>query len=874
MRSLIKIILILFLTVTSQANEDIKKVEDDIKKDANHIADTLKIEIAIKGKKLTNFFTNNNLVLISEKGTREYKFKDKSYEIIQNNNVIQSGTWKINGLLKNQIRLISNDDKKKYYLKKISRKPWIYNYDKPPGSEGAEKEILHIKSSSKFNEISSDITFAEKEISDTSSKSDKKDKKKKVKKEKKIDKKKNNSKNKDQEWFSEHNEVNSWHEPINLYSKYWHYYRSQPDIDYGIENLGYVWLAKAQQNYPKTSSEVVDLYIGQRIIDPIEGIWKKGNYKIAIFKQDDDYLIFTIDTEYPNYDREKLRGSGILVGTLIKKDQESNYFGYEQMFTVPSEYDHYAYFCGGPVSYFLNNSNKVTVTHDKKYTGCKKNEKLSLKRVWPKDLEAYNSKFKKSDTSIANNRLEEKLNLNIIMQKDLYPQWRYSIFTQNLDKKLVVKPEIEELTFNDCFFSNQYLKEYKQLLYLSNDGVNRTIEEIYENNGVINIKENLFNYLKQYLKEEYNFKGKLKRQCAQETWASKKFRSLSGDYEHQYQILILPKGLKIDKIYILNSIGQIANYPLKQHFEHNRFLGVVAEIDINKFNNAYASVNSKAQKSRNDKKNESQLIRSLASKDDRNHVLMYTLKAPSYWKQTYCFINNSNSNKWDPALTAYIHHGYDNFHEDDFTKYINIVANDVKIKDKYNPNIIYNESDDTFDFEYRWNSGDKGIIATKDVINELFLGIKSEKYNCTIIVGYPQDLTKIIDALKRDNFFKLEYLPLQGKLRKVSDLNKKYDQVVKIWKEYYEDERKRQAMKNQAYQEKYGELINKYPNCATTYYYIKGRMAQFSRNSWQYNKLDALKRNIEGLVSATGSADDPNSRAHCQKFLVMSYNTN
>ena len=481
---------------------------------------------------------------------------------------------------------------------------------------------------------------------------------------------------------------------------------------------------------------------------------------------------------------------------------------------------------------------------------------------------------KKSDTSIANNRLEEKLNLNIIMQKDLYPQWRYSIFTQDLDQKLVIKPEIKELTFNDCFFSNQYLKEYKQLLYLSNDGVNRTIEEIYENNGVINIKENLFNYLKQYLKEEYNFKGKLKRQCAQETWASKKFRSLSGDYEHQYQILILPKGLKIDKIYILNSIGQIANYPLKRHFEHNRFLGVVAEIDINKFNNAYASVNSKAQKSRNDKKNESQLIRSLASKDDRNHVLMYTLKEPSYWKQTYCFINNSNSNKWDPALTAYIHHGYDNFHEDDFTKYINIVANDVKIKDKYNPNIIYNESDDTFDFEYRWNSGDKGIIATKDVINELFLGIKSEKYNCTIIVGYPQDLTKIIDALKRDNFFKLEYLPLQGKLRKVADLNVKYDQVVKIWKEYYEQERKIQAMKNQAYQEKYGELINKYPNCATTYYYIKGRMAQFSRNTWQYNKLDALKRNIEGLVSATGSADDPNSRAHCQKFLVMSYNTN
>ena len=55
MRSLIKIILILFLTVTSQANEDIKKVEDDIKKAATNIAETLKIEVAIKGKKLKNF---------------------------------------------------------------------------------------------------------------------------------------------------------------------------------------------------------------------------------------------------------------------------------------------------------------------------------------------------------------------------------------------------------------------------------------------------------------------------------------------------------------------------------------------------------------------------------------------------------------------------------------------------------------------------------------------------------------------------------------------------------------------------------------------------------------------------------------------------
>lgn len=471
------------------------------------------------------------------------------------------------------------------------------------------------------------------------------------------------------------------------------------------------------------------------------------------------------------------------------------------------------------------------------------------------------------------NEVDERLNLNIIMQKKLYPQWRDSIFTKNLDNKLIVKPEIKKLTFNDCFFDNQYLKAYKQLLYLSNDGVSRTIEEIYEHNGVINIKENLFNYLKQYLKDEYDFKGELKRQCALNTRFYEEFRSLSSFPEPQYQILILPKGLKLNKIYRVHNSGQYKTYPFKSYFESNKSLGVVSQIDINKFNNAFASVNSKAQKSRDNKKKETQLIRSLASKNDRNHVLMYTLKEQSYWKQTYCFINNSNSNKWDPALTAYIHYGYDNFHEDDFTKYINIVANDVKIKDKYNPNIIYNVSDGTFDFEYRWNSGDKGIIATKDVINELFLGIKSGKYNCTIIVGYPQDLTKIIDALKRDNFFKLEYLPLQGKLRKVSSLNEKYDQIVKIWKEYYENERKRKAMAAQKYQEKYGELIKKYPDCARIYYYIKGRMAQFSHNTLQYNKLNALKRNIEGLVSNT-AVNDPNNRAHCQNFLVMSYNTN
>ena len=156
-----KVIILFFLLVsTGQTNDDIKKLENDIKKAATDIAETLKIEIAIRGKKLENFFINNDLILISENGSREYRFKEKTYEIIKNDTVIQNGSWKVHGLLKNQIRLISDNDKKKYYLKKISKKPWIYNYDKLPGSEGTEKKILHIKSSSKFTNIVSDVTFS------------------------------------------------------------------------------------------------------------------------------------------------------------------------------------------------------------------------------------------------------------------------------------------------------------------------------------------------------------------------------------------------------------------------------------------------------------------------------------------------------------------------------------------------------------------------------------------------------------------------------------------------------------------------------------------------------------------------------------------
>ena len=79
----------------SNIDEAINEIDKNVKKIGEDIAKSLKIEVAVKGKKLKNFFINNDLILISENGSREYKFKEKTYEIIKDDTVIQSGSWKV-----------------------------------------------------------------------------------------------------------------------------------------------------------------------------------------------------------------------------------------------------------------------------------------------------------------------------------------------------------------------------------------------------------------------------------------------------------------------------------------------------------------------------------------------------------------------------------------------------------------------------------------------------------------------------------------------------------------------------------------------------------------------------------------------------------
>lgn len=145
------LILLLFtvnISTTSKANTDTLIIEG-----ATKIIEGLgKIEVATKGKKLQKFFSGNTLRLLIDGKTKEYKFQKKTYEVFEDGKSIESGKWKVSGLLKNQIKLNADGNSKAYYLKKINKKETLYHYDKAPGKEGAIKTLVTIEPLTKKEE--------------------------------------------------------------------------------------------------------------------------------------------------------------------------------------------------------------------------------------------------------------------------------------------------------------------------------------------------------------------------------------------------------------------------------------------------------------------------------------------------------------------------------------------------------------------------------------------------------------------------------------------------------------------------------------------------------------------------------------------------
>ena len=158
-----------FLSTTLSANTDkIKAGTEKIIKGT-----ILKIEVSVKGKKLQNYFENNTLDLFIDGEIKQYKFKEKTYEVYSNDKLIESGNWKVGGLLKDNIKLKPKEKSKAYYFKKISKKNVIYSYDKRPGSEGVNKISVSIENSENTNQTENVVEKKEKPKKEKSKKNKK-----------------------------------------------------------------------------------------------------------------------------------------------------------------------------------------------------------------------------------------------------------------------------------------------------------------------------------------------------------------------------------------------------------------------------------------------------------------------------------------------------------------------------------------------------------------------------------------------------------------------------------------------------------------------------------------------------------------------------
>ena len=103
-----KILFILFISFFLNFHASILFANtDDLIKGGTKIIQGVigEVEIAIKGKKLKQYFQNNSLNLSFDGTIKVYQFKEKKYEAYTDNKLIETGKWKVQGLLKNQIKL-------------------------------------------------------------------------------------------------------------------------------------------------------------------------------------------------------------------------------------------------------------------------------------------------------------------------------------------------------------------------------------------------------------------------------------------------------------------------------------------------------------------------------------------------------------------------------------------------------------------------------------------------------------------------------------------------------------------------------------------------------------------------------------------------
>ena len=104
MKKLVVIIfsILIYFTFNSIPSKAItlKNIGDKLKKGVED-----KIDVSTKSVELEEFFSNNKIILSFDGKKKEYRFKSKKYEVFEQGQITEKGSWKVSGLLKNSIRL-------------------------------------------------------------------------------------------------------------------------------------------------------------------------------------------------------------------------------------------------------------------------------------------------------------------------------------------------------------------------------------------------------------------------------------------------------------------------------------------------------------------------------------------------------------------------------------------------------------------------------------------------------------------------------------------------------------------------------------------------------------------------------------------------
>ena len=107
-------------------------------------------EPKLKGVQFKEFLTNHEFTVSRGNRSITFIFKGKVYEIRENNNLVQKGTWKMN-IRKNNVRLKPYKGAKSFWLQKFKGKPLVFHYNTLPGKENTIKTTYKIIESNKNN---------------------------------------------------------------------------------------------------------------------------------------------------------------------------------------------------------------------------------------------------------------------------------------------------------------------------------------------------------------------------------------------------------------------------------------------------------------------------------------------------------------------------------------------------------------------------------------------------------------------------------------------------------------------------------------------------------------------------------------------------